>query len=208
MDKYQSMTALPESLERALLEVPMPALLKACGWAGAGTAYTCVRYLAKVKTENQLWALAKSEFTEEDLEKLAQEQARLMKRPAPDVLPPAWMFHSKNDPANSEHKTEAPAEPKPAKPHKEKAAAEPVVSRTATVKRMLGGKLNDATVVVQAEGKTKLAQGSARRRLMEHLKVAGGELTIGELTVKVGQPAKPLVGKLLEVGWVTIKEAK
>lgn len=51
---FQRMTRLPEDLERALLDVPMGALLVRCGILGASSKYSCVQRLAETLSEAEV----------------------------------------------------------------------------------------------------------------------------------------------------------
>lgn len=57
---FQRMTGLPEDLERALLDLPMGALLKPLGLAGASDKYLAVQRLAREFPEAKLRKLVRS----------------------------------------------------------------------------------------------------------------------------------------------------
>lgn len=82
---FQNMTSLPEELEKAMLDMPMAVLLKECKWSGASSKYSCVRELAKSRTEAEIKKLLASKPTKAEIAALEESFTPPVQRREPVV---------------------------------------------------------------------------------------------------------------------------
>lgn len=184
---FQRMTSLPEELERALLDLPMGALLVKCGLLGASSKYTCVKYVAERFTEEQV---RKFVALKHPVDPARPKREDIVQQPSRIHPGPKTVVHTMS--ANGVDATVA-----------------------AALKRRMPGAVSqgfmrgDTLVSKTITGQSKITPGSLRAKTLEAL---AAPKTIDALQAAVEAEGhhfdvRPVLGKLRAAGWIVLQLA-